>query len=42
MDKSINRMIALVEDLEYISKLEVGELKLNPEKFEKRVTLKLI
>jgi len=33
-EKSINRMIALVEDLEYISKLEAGELKLNPEKFD--------
>lgn len=33
-EKSINRMIALVEDLEYISKLEAGELKLNTEKFD--------
>jgi len=33
-EKSINRMIALVEDLEYISKLEAGELKINPEKFD--------
>ena len=33
-EKSINRMIALVEDLEYISKLEAGEMKLNPEKFD--------
>ena len=33
-EKSINRMIALVEDLEYISKLEAGELKLSPEKFD--------
>ncbi len=33
-EKSINRMIALVDDLEYISKLEAGELKLKPEKFD--------
>ena len=33
-DKSINRMIALVEDLEYISKLEAGVLKLNIEKVD--------
>lgn len=33
-EKSINRMIALVEDLEYISRLEAGELKLVPEKFD--------
>lgn len=33
-EKSINRMIALVEDLEYISKLEAGELTLNFEKFD--------
>ncbi len=31
--KSINRMIALVEDLEEISKLEVGDLKLKEENF---------
>ncbi len=31
--KSINRMIALVEDLEEISKLEVGDLKLKEETF---------
>ena len=31
--KSINRMIALVEDLEEISKLESGELKLNETNF---------
>lgn len=33
-EKSINRMIALVDDLEYISKLESGQLKLKPEKFD--------
>lgn len=33
-EKSINRMIALVEDLEYISKLEASELTLNFEKFD--------
>ncbi len=33
-EKSINRMIALIEDLEYISKLEAGKLRLNPEKFD--------
>ena len=33
-EKSINRMIALVDDLEYISKLESGELKLKPERFD--------
>ncbi len=33
-EKSINRMIALIEDLEYISKLEAGKLSLNPEKFD--------
>ena len=32
-EKSINRMIAIVEDLEEISKLEAGELKLNLEHF---------
>lgn len=31
--KSINRMIALVEDLEEISKLEVGDVKLKEENF---------
>lgn len=31
--KSINRMIALVEDLEEISKLEIGDLKLKEENF---------
>jgi two-component system phosphate regulon sensor histidine kinase PhoR len=33
-EKSINRMIAIVEDLEAISKLESGELKLNYVKFD--------
>lgn len=33
-EKSINRMIALVDDLEYISKLESGELKIKPERFD--------
>jgi two-component system phosphate regulon sensor histidine kinase PhoR len=33
-EKSINRMIALVDDLENISKLESAELKLKPEKFD--------
>ena len=33
-EKSINRMISIVEDLEEISKLESGELKLKPEKFD--------
>ncbi|NOY50418.1 MAG: sensor histidine kinase [Chlorobi bacterium] len=33
-EKSINRMIALVDDLEYISKLETGELKLKIEDFD--------
>lgn len=32
-EKSINRMISIVKDLEEISKLESGELTLNPEKF---------
>lgn len=32
-EKSINRMIAIVEDLEEISKLEAGELKLNLQRF---------
>jgi len=32
-EKSINRMISIVQDLEEISKLESGELKLKPEKF---------
>lgn len=32
-EKSINRLIGIVEDLETISKLEAGELKLNNEKF---------
>ena len=39
-EKSINRMIALVEDLEYISKLEAGELKLNPQKFDLNILTK--
>lgn len=38
-EKSINRMIALVEDLDAISKLEAGVLKLNMENFD---LLKLI
>jgi len=33
-EKSINRMIAIVEDLEAISQLESGELKLNFKKFD--------
>jgi Signal transduction histidine kinase len=32
-EPSINRMIGIVEDLEIISKLEAGELKLNMERF---------
>ena len=32
-EKSINRMIGIVKDLEAISKLEYGELKLLPERF---------
>jgi len=32
-EKSINRMIGIVKDLESISKLEYGELKLIPERF---------
>ena len=33
-EKSINRMISIVEDLESISRLESGELKLHPEAFD--------
>ena len=33
-EKNINRMVAIVEDLEVISQLESGELKLNFEKFD--------
>jgi two-component system phosphate regulon sensor histidine kinase PhoR len=33
-EKSINRMINIVEDLEAISKLESGELKINPSRFD--------
>jgi len=33
-EKSIDRMISIVEDLESITKLESGELKLNLEKFD--------
>lgn len=33
-EKSINRLIAIVEDLEEISKLESGELKLNLQQFD--------
>jgi two-component system phosphate regulon sensor histidine kinase PhoR len=33
-ETSINRMISIVEDLEAITKLESGELKLKPEKFD--------
>ncbi|MFA8451261.1 MAG: sensor histidine kinase [Bacteroidales bacterium] len=33
-EKSINRMIAIVEDLEEISKLESGELQLHEERFD--------
>ncbi len=32
-EKSIDRMISIIEDLESISKLEAGELQLNPERF---------
>jgi two-component system phosphate regulon sensor histidine kinase PhoR len=38
-ERSINRMISIVEDLESISRLESGELKLNPDTFD---ILKLI
>jgi two-component system phosphate regulon sensor histidine kinase PhoR len=33
-ETSINRLISVVEDLEAITKLESGELKLKPEKFD--------
>ncbi len=33
-DKSVNRMIAIVEDLEEINKLESGELKIKKESFD--------
>jgi two-component system, OmpR family, phosphate regulon sensor histidine kinase PhoR len=33
-EKSINRMISIVEDLESIARLESGELQLNPEVFD--------
>jgi two-component system phosphate regulon sensor histidine kinase PhoR len=33
-EKSINRLIAIIEDLEEISKLESGELKLNKQRFD--------
>ncbi len=33
-EKSINRLIAIVEDLEEISKLESGELRLNMQRFD--------
>lgn len=33
-EMSINRMISIVEDLEFITKLEAGELKLKKEKFD--------
>jgi two-component system, OmpR family, phosphate regulon sensor histidine kinase PhoR len=33
-ERSINRLIAIVEDLEEISKLESGELKLNIQRFD--------
>lgn len=32
-EKSIDRMISIIEDLEAISKLEAGELQLHPERF---------
>ena len=32
-EKSIDRMISIIEDLESISKLEAGELEINPEEF---------
>ncbi len=35
-EKSIDRMISIIEDLEAISKLEAGELQLNPEIFDLR------
>ena len=35
-EKSIDRMISIIEDLESISKLESGELKLEPETFNLR------
>ncbi|MFK5854508.1 MAG: ATP-binding protein [Bacteroidota bacterium] len=38
--KSINRMIALVEDLEEITRLESGELKLNEEVFNLHALIK--
>ncbi len=39
-EKSINRMISIVEDLESITKLESGELKLNPVSFDIVKTVK--
>jgi two-component system, OmpR family, phosphate regulon sensor histidine kinase PhoR len=33
-ERSINRMISIVDDLESITKLESGELRLKPEKFD--------
>lgn len=39
-EKSIDRMISIVEDLESITKLESGELKLNPVKFDIVKTVK--
>ena len=33
-EKNINRMVAIVEDLEVISHLESGELKMNVESFD--------
>jgi two-component system, OmpR family, phosphate regulon sensor histidine kinase PhoR len=39
-EKSINRMVSIVEDLESITKLESGELKLNPVKFDIVKTVK--
>ena len=35
-EKSIDRMISIIEDLEAISKLEAGELQLHPETFDLR------
>lgn len=35
-EKSINRMINIVEDLEAIARLETGELELNPGRFDMR------
>src|SRR6056297_1143301 len=39
-EKSVNRMISIVDDLESITKLESGELKLNPVSFDIVKTVK--